>query len=1005
MYNIKEKFDKYQSRKHYASILADYLLDNLNDFQHINDVNVLSGVYLDKLGEKYSIERQYVDREDASQDYFFDKILYEYLYGDRTLVEPYLMNFNNNIEDQINYIIKQYNNGNYKYGDTEKQVPYDIFFREDDQSYRDRILQKVFRGVRTNTMKYVKMYQNNTYGLDISLKNILYDTIENTLFMLQGYFKDNNNLLLGDCTDDQISFVNYNPQTGSLDFSQTGQQSLPIANTDGWVKVYDGIIDFEQDISQYTCNEYNGAIYNRDMMVTNIPQVIMPNMDIQNVEEIYFYDTYIIKSYDDQILLINDGSQISEQSYIEGDKIQLSKLIKLNNVVDYINGYGDIQKALETIIQGADIPDNYDIIIKYNDGTNSYFANQQIDTDNTQVNILYNEIDVPNVKFILKDSADNEVQYLSTNIFYLQDDATKIIDLNYKRVFIDENGVKRESVIWYQEDTSQYQLVDGDVITYPQEIRLNNGVLEYRCDIGQDKSYVSNEYANSSWVKEYDLYYDPIYTKGTIYVDFTYSNENEIKYNLHIPSIKSFPVMFHYTDGSQETKIINSDENIQFDKQLDYFEIYLFDLINNLLVYGKYDIQASEPPILYRNQDMDEGRYIYIYNSNNKEADTDENILLTLYKGERTNISGIQQPIVIEENSGMLSSEHFQQQSRDIKFKVDGIEISEDTFFDKDVLQTIEISNVIGPFIPVLYFGSFIKLPDEYINLGNVNYTINEDVTYDNNTIENIERTIYFGDNSTYKFNVKISSPYTKFRIIYIHPMSSMYSEEVVSPIMQYKQNNIPVIDVSLSGRNNLRLYNNCNIKIDRVEIIIYNDGDTYTVNDIDRLSSKNIELSKKYDKVFQVLYIYDKQGRQYTKYIQIENNIYHGYVNTDYGIIVQNNSINAYSDGNILLEYTNGYSLNINMLSDETLPIPDQCQKIYIDGELKYIKNNKNIVINGDEIMGVYQLPQKVILSNNRIIKVQTDKDLLQIIKNNDIVNVVDLYGDVYEVYILGGD
>jgi|LFRM01.1.fsa_nt_gb hypothetical protein len=57
MYSIKEKFSEYQSKKHYLEILANYILNNLEDFAHINDVNSLRGIYLDKLGEKYSVER------------------------------------------------------------------------------------------------------------------------------------------------------------------------------------------------------------------------------------------------------------------------------------------------------------------------------------------------------------------------------------------------------------------------------------------------------------------------------------------------------------------------------------------------------------------------------------------------------------------------------------------------------------------------------------------------------------------------------------------------------------------------------------------------------------------------------------------------------------------------------------------------------------------------------------------------------------------------------------
>mgnify|MGYP001118271865 CR=1 FL=1 len=97
MYSIKEKFDKYQSNKHYLEILSNYILNNLEDFAHINDVNGLSGIYLDKFGEKYSVERKYLSRDEADPDYFFERVLYEYIYGDRSLVEPYLLQFDQNI--------------------------------------------------------------------------------------------------------------------------------------------------------------------------------------------------------------------------------------------------------------------------------------------------------------------------------------------------------------------------------------------------------------------------------------------------------------------------------------------------------------------------------------------------------------------------------------------------------------------------------------------------------------------------------------------------------------------------------------------------------------------------------------------------------------------------------------------------------------------------------------------------------------------------------------------
>jgi len=42
-----------------------------------------------------------------------------------------------------------------------------------------------------------------------------------------------------------------------------------------------------------------------------------------------------------------------------------------------------------------------------------------------------------------------------------------------------------------------------------------------------------------------------------VLVEFTYNSENEIRYNLHIPSIKSFPVIFYYTDNTIETKIVD----------------------------------------------------------------------------------------------------------------------------------------------------------------------------------------------------------------------------------------------------------------------------------------------------------------------------------------------------------------------------------------------------------------------------------------------------------------
>jgi len=35
----------------------------------------------------------------------------------------------------------------------------------------------------------------------------------------------------------------------------------------------------------------------------------------------------------------------------------------------------------------------------------------------------------------------------------------------------------------------------------------------------------------------------------------------------------------------------------------------------------------------------------------------------------------------------------------------------------------------------------------------------------------------------------------------------------------------VPEVEVLLSGRNRLRLYNNSNIKINNVDVIIHNDG------------------------------------------------------------------------------------------------------------------------------------------------------------------------------------
>ena len=1005
MYSIKEKFDKYQSNKHYLEILSNYILNNLEDFAHINDVNGLSGIYLDKFGEKYSVERKYLSRDEADPDYFFERVLYEYIYGDRSLVEPYLLQFDQNIQEQINYVMMRYNNGQYSYGASEKQLPYDVFFRENDQSYRNRIIEKVYKGVRTNTIEYTKMYQKNMYGLSISLNNVLYGKIEDTLFFLSTYFKYNNDLMAGKSTDEQITFINYNPYTGTVDFSQRGEQSVPIQRTDGWVKIYDGITSYTQNTQKYTCIQYNGQVYEREILTTNDSRVIVPIEPVYNITDIYFFNTAIVGQPDIQISQINNG-QYMEEEYAHGEKVNLFRIIKLNGWEQKQQEFSSIWDFLEFVIQDIGITDDYDILLFHNDGTNDYYTTQRIDNQGSKSIVSYNEIEITNNQmFRIVDQYSNEVEELPIDKFYVvdsQDERIQEIQLERRYVFIDDGSVKREAVLWYQTDTSSYILVDNDLITQPQQFRLEDGQLEYFCDVEDQQIQVSNTKLDSSWVQEHEFYYNPLQSNGVVLVEFTYNSENEIRYNLHIPSIKSFPVIFYYTDGSIETKIVDQDDNIYFDKPQDYFEIYLFDLMSNSLIYGRYYIQDNEGSILYTNAEMDDDRFLFLYNSNYKLKSDDENILLTLYKGNRTINDSIQPLISINEGSGMLNKDHFQQLKRDIKFYIDGQEITEDTFFFEDKQQQLVIDNVVGPFIPILYFNNFIKFPDEYINEGNVSQVISENVAFDNGAIETLNRTIYFGDKSKYVFNVRIQEPYIKFRIIYIHPMQSMYSEEVISPIMQYKPNNVPEVEVLLSGRNRLRLYNNSNIKINNVDVIIHNDGQTQEFGEIDRLESKVITLENKYEKLYQTLYIYDKAGRQHTQYVIVDNNRYEGYIDKNYGIIVQNNTINQYQDGTVRLEYEGNYSLDINILDGETLPIPSQCSKVYIDNELKYIKGNKTIVIDNDRVMGSQQYPQKIRLSNNRFIKVQNDEELLFVIKNYDIIDVEDLYGDIYEVYIV---
>lgn len=1005
MYSIKEKFSEYQSKKHYLEILANYILNNLEDFAHINDVNSLRGIYLDKLGEKYSVERQYLSRDEADPDYFFERVLYEYLYGDKSLIEPYLLHFDKDIQEQINFVIVQYNNRQYKYGATEKQLPYDVFFREDDQSYRNRIIEKVFQGIRTNTIEYTKMYQKNVYGLSISLNNVLYGKIEDTLFFLSTYFKYNNDLMVGKSSDEQITFINYNPYTGTVDFSQRGEQSVPIQKTDGWVKIYDGITSYTQNVQKYKCQQYNGNVYEREILTTNNSKVIMPLESIYNISDIYFFNTAIVGKVDTQIRQIDDG-QYTEEEYVHGKKINLFRIVKLIDWEQKQQEFSNIQDFLEFVIQDIGITDDYDILLFHNDGTNDYYSTQIIDSQGSRSIISYNEIEITNNQmFILLDQYSKEVEELPIDRFYVVnnlDEKIQEIQLEKRYVFIDEDGDKREAVLWYQVDTSSYTLSNNDLIRQPQSFRIRDGQLEYFCDLEDQQTQVSNIKLDSSWVKEYDFYYNPLQSNGIVLVEFTYNSENEIRYNLHIPSIKSFPVIFYYTDNTIETKIVDQDDNIYFDKPQDYFEIYLFDLITNSLVYGKYYIQDNEGSILYTNAEMDQNRCLFLYNSNYRLNSSDENILLTLYKGNRSINDDIESLIRIHEGSGMLNKDHFAQLERDIRFYIDGQEITEDTFFYEDKQQQLVIDNVIGPFVPILYFNNFIKFPDEYVNEGNVSQPISEDVAFDNGTIETLNRTIYFGDKSKYIFNVRIQEPYTKFRIIYIHPMQSMFSEEVVSPIMQYKPNNVPDIEVSLSGRNRLRLYNNSNIKISDIELLIHNDGSVYHFGELDRLENKAIELQDRYEKIYQTLYIYDKAGRQHTQYAIINNNRYDGYIDKNYGIIVQNNTINQYQDGTVRLEYEGNYSLDINILDGETLPIPSQCSKVYIDNELKYIKGNKTIVIDNDRVMGSQQYPQKIRLSNNRFIKVQNDEELLFVIKNYDIIDVEDLYGDIYEVYIV---
>jgi len=81
--------------------------------------------------------------------------------------------------------------------------------------------------------------------------------------------------------------------------------------------------------------------------------------------------------------------------------------------------------------------------------------------------------------------------------------------------------------------------------------------------------------------------------------------------------------------------------------------------MSNSLIYGRYYIQDNEGSILYTNAEMDDDRFLFLYNSNYKLKSDDENILLTLYKGNRTINDSIQPLISINEGSGMLNKDHF----------------------------------------------------------------------------------------------------------------------------------------------------------------------------------------------------------------------------------------------------------------------------------------------------------------------------------------------------------
>ena len=63
---------------------------------------------------------------------------------------------------------------------------------------------------------------------------------------------------------------------------------------------------------------------------------------------------------------------------------------------------------------------------------------------------------------------------------------------------------------------------------------------------------------------------------------------------------------------------------------------------------------------------------------------------------------------------------------------------------------------------------------------------------------------------------------------------------------------------------------------------------------------------------------------------------------------------------------------MNIKLYQNESLPIPSDAQFIYVDGDLQYIKSNKSIIIDGDEIIANINFPGEAILSNGKKIQVK---------------------------------